>query len=121
MVVHEPGSLPDDWGLGISWWIPDTVLALDQARHLRLTGRLLDLATRPIHEDPDAWRRLAEEAENGPWYGVLTGVALPAVVHLWPRVEAHRARLEVAAIALAIRIHEIRHGSPPSVKVESSG
>jgi hypothetical protein len=95
--------------------IPGGILGLDHARTLERFRRMIDLAGRPAHEGQEAWDAFDAESEEPPWYCFLIrsqgDFRLRGILE---SIHAHRARIDLARIGLAIRIHAIRHGAPPA-------
>ncbi len=89
-------------GLQMLWihLAPTPFIRLDQARYLSLMSEMIDLSGRPPFETEDDWEALERDLDDKPWYALLSGFSLVHMRKTHEAVEAHRARLDLARIAL---------------------
>jgi len=76
------------------------VIRLDQAHYLNLMSRMIDLIARPAFETRDEWEALDKDVHDTPWYALLSRISLVSMRDICQTIEAHRARLDLARIAL---------------------
>jgi hypothetical protein len=80
--------------------LPEGIFRLDQAWYLARMADAVALAGRPWHEAKADWEALQARAEDAPWYTILSSMTLLHFGSLAERVEEHRARLDLARLAL---------------------
>ncbi len=79
---------------------PTPVIRLDQAHYLNLMARKIELSSRPAHQTREGWDAFQREGQDPPWYALLSGNTLIHMQRMYVQAEAHRARLDMARIAL---------------------
>lgn len=79
---------------------PSALIRLDQARYLNLMSRMIDLCRRPPFETEDDWVALEQDLHDHPWYALLSRLTIVPMRSMNRTIEAHRARLDLARIAL---------------------
>ena len=94
--------------------IPGGVLRLDHARELEIWSRMVDAAGRPAYEAKQTWADLESDAGELPWYCVLSrNRAVLKLSHLFGEFSSHQSRVDLARLAIALRMHEARHSALP--------
>lgn len=93
--------------------IPGTVLKLDSAHYLSLLRRTIELAKRPYREARSDWSALEGEVDDGPWYAVISPMAIAAFPMVARKWTMHEARVEVARLGLHLELHSREHGNLP--------
>jgi hypothetical protein len=93
-------GLGGSFGLVLFRFVPGPIIRLDEARYMKIMAEVLDLVRRPAFETREQWRALEAEYRELPWYGLLSKLVVVPFARSVERSEAHRARLDMARIAL---------------------
>jgi len=91
---------------------PRFLFRLDQAEYLRRMQELIDLSSRPYFEVREKWASSCVN-DDMPWYSMLTSMVLPALKSSFVTSETGEARVVLARVALALRVHHQSAGTFP--------